>query len=918
MRIKMLLNQLLPQTKESIGFIAFKAFFKKELNRLRKSKKPTNCFIIHDFVYPDKPEKKLPIVVFGKPEGEWKKFMLGNEGIKRKQRDAVIGTCELLAGKEGETLAFTLKKGKARPKMLTRKINKFLMPQAKGFCIVNGEQPNERLYEKDSDVDTVIEELDKNKSMKTYLKLERAYGKILAIVAVKPEAASINILKMLEQIGSWYEGYKQLPENIKNKHQKEYGLIEEIERKFEKLLHQVQESETLIKGTFVEENDEDLEEVDAAETSIDNSEDYNDYDDEQLGSDMGLLSQEEAVEIGHSFAETKRELAVVAIELKKLKTKRNLSAKEQQQLQDLTAKEAALAQERAQETHSLFEYWKKEMGWAASSPREILQHYDNNWFKFKEALAYWDQSNPKEDFYSIQLAALEELLHYRKKVVDQLLEETKKVVYQQIMAKPTVDTFDQKEIKAFAFGSTTPTSDYDVTFQIDRYPQYEYLCVKYFNDTFVQRFGVNAGMLFDTNVYTTGFMPTTTKEGTQAYKDKLNPFGKVSELPASEKLILDKTRRKKGQIELALSLSAVLQYVTTKKEIQTLKGETVNAVIANVKKLKPQPTHWEGKEWATAAIQKELIKVAREDMVEIFKLAEGYVKKVEEGIKEKEVQLAATQNSTVDPKHLEAQAKDLLYVETLEKVSVLLEQIEANKQEIGKAKEAGLEVPQLFQERAQFILDFKEAQGKALMYANEAYFSGGPALHVVKGMQGGGAIKLGRQQKMQSMLMNIGYQLQHFNEQAEEHGLGRAVLGTSKYGQRVANLTERSSKQEQEVKESISGIHGKASTNMEDFMKGEQAGFNLNTFMALEDQIVSDYKKNDLDYPTPSSKDKGAEEAVKAHFPNQSNEEIQASILATFTRSAARVFGPYYVDKYQENEKRRQKDGALISPLTFW
>ena len=74
------------------------------------------------------------------------------------------------------------------------------------------------------------------------------------------------------------------------------------------------------------------------------------------------------------------------------------------------------------------------------------------------------------------------------------------------------------------------------------------------------------------------------------------------------------------------------------------------------------------------------------------------------------------------------------------------------------------------------------------IYANEAYYTGGAAVHVVKGIQGGGSVKLGRQQQIQSVLMNIGYKLQHFAHHEQEGGICRALVGTAKYGERIRDI----------------------------------------------------------------------------------------------------------------------------------
>lgn len=950
MRMKMSLNQLespMTDSADSMDFMDFKRFFVKEMKRLKASGAPTNCFVMHDYVYPDKPDKKLPIIVFGKPTSTWKQFMLGKFGVKRTQRDCAIGSCRFVEDGEGRyNLEFTIKKGKAKPRILKKKINKYLMPGLKGFGIADASTSSTlnpststnssndtttESFDVDDFMDQLISEsLSKQNtskppepSLNSYKKLEKAYKKMVIYVATSPESASIKILEILESIAGWYKKYDRLSPKMRDKHRRERELIEDIERQFEKLLDRVQASNEIIEQLFMdEESDEEVvvEYGDEEDEIIDNTDTYNEADDEDAGGELDVLTDGEAREMGQDFAQTKRELLLNAKELKALKGKneKDLSYVERRQLKLLEAQQETLMGQRQKITDSLYEHWKYENGWADKTPREILRMYGDNWFKLKEELGYLKKGKEDSAVYEMKLAALEKLLQYRQKIVDSLLAETKKVVYQQIIDRTKSKTFKAKDVVAFALGSTTPTSDYDVTFEIRDYPQYEYLCVKYFNETFLRRFGVNSGMLFDTNVYTAGFMPVTNPEtGKLEYKDTFNPFGKSSELPLSERKVLTDAKRRKHQQELALSLASVVQYLKTNKAIRALRIETISSVKTHLSSLKvPSEITWEGKKWNSADIERELLDVAIKDIGQVFLLAQRYADEVA-GTVEHILGRAPEQENNA-PEHQEAQIKDALYVRTLEKVSVLLEQIQETKEAIIVAKKEGQEVPHLFDKRAKLILEFKEEQGKALMYANEAYFSGGAALHVVKGMQGGGSLKLSRQQKMQSMLMNIGYQLQHFDEQEEHHGLGRAIIGTSKYGQRVSNLSQRTSLEEQQIHKSISGIRRLSSLPDGTLNLEGDDGFDLNEFMEFQNDIVTNYKKGDLEYPTPTSKDEAAVQVLRERFKGKPDNVIKSSILQTFSRSASRIMGAYYAGKYEENMKRRAQGETDISPVSFW
>jgi hypothetical protein len=121
------------------------------------------------------------------------------------------------------------------------------------------------------------------------------------------------------------------------------------------------------------------------------------------------------------------------------------------------------------------------------------------------------------------------------------------------------------------------------------------------------------------------------------------------------------------------------------------------------------------------------------------------------------------------------------YEKQLDEVKKILK----NRQSILEKKEDGWQ-----QALATNLIDFDRAQGKALVYAQEAYYSAGPVIHVVKGMQAGGEVVLTPNQKLQSILMNIGYKLQHYEHIRNERGKYReeqAKMGTAKYGQRVGH-----------------------------------------------------------------------------------------------------------------------------------
>ncbi|MBL4649288.1 MAG: hypothetical protein JKY03_06110 [Aureispira sp.] len=416
---------------------------------------------------------------------------------------------------------------------------------------------------------------------------------------------------------------------------------------------------------------------------------------------------EEVVKKGLEYTTQKQR----ELEIKKALKKEPLSEKEKEELEK-EAKLLALARQEVVDV--LYEQWLKDKGWANKKPREILKMYTDNWFTFKDELAYLDKGkNENPAYYEVKLAAMEKVLQYRKRIVDALLKETCKAV-----AEQNNNTLTEEDIKALALGSVTPTSDYDITFEIASAPHLEYKCVKYFNETFLKRYGVASGILFDTNVYTNGFMPSTTQEQTLIYKDKFNPKGKSSDLPPKEKELIRKGKTIKHQIQLALSLVSIAQAID-KTAWDTFAKGTIQEVLDYLNKRLP----------VKKDRKKELLLEVKADLIEIFKKASTIHRQTQNSM-EREKQIVLKENPEINLAHLESQTKDALYVAALEMVANQLDALEINARALEMAAES--ERKNLLVDRVKLIVRFEEVQGKALIYSNEAYFSGGAAVHVVK------------------------------------------------------------------------------------------------------------------------------------------------------------------------------------------
>lgn len=512
--------------------------------------------------------------------------------------------------------------------------------------------------------------------------------------------------------------------------------------------------------------------------------------------------------------------------------------------------EAQLGKERQQLVDQLFDKWKSENGKEDLSPKEILPDFNNNWFDLKKSLAYSQEGQPSDD-YQMNLAVMEKMVNYRKDTVDGIVNSAIGEVAQK-------NGLDKDAIQVLAPGSVSPTSDYDITFAIPSKPELEASVVKAFHQKFGEAFpGLSSGVLFDTNVYTNGFMTPGTEQD-EAYIDKFNPGGKTADLPVGERVLVAEGKQRKRQTQMALSLVSVAQALPT-KDWDAYMQDTLDNVSKSLTDQGLSPS----------AVEEKV-----RDLVAIFQKAERIHLETKAAIREK-----TTLNEKVNPEraadHLEASSKDELYMEALDEASQQIEQLRANSAQLQNANTTPQERVQLLADRADLITRFEETQGKALIYANESYFSGGAAIHVVKGMQSGQEVKLGRQQRMQSILMNVGYQIDHFNKLAAEGNEGRAILNTAKYGQRIADLAMNPA-------------------------NGIVLSDRSTKTLQLAREIISEVKKDDVNFPSPAEKEQEALRRWNNAFSNDPPADI---IRETYKEVGQKSLAPFIADKVSQQQQ---------------
>jgi hypothetical protein len=495
------------------------------------------------------------------------------------------------------------------------------------------------------------------------------------------------------------------------------------------------------------------------------------------------------------------------------------------------ATEAQLGKERQELVDQLFDKWKSENGKEDIGPGEVLPEFSNNWFDFKKSLAYNQEGQPSDD-YQMNLAVMEKMVNYRKDTVDGIVDSA----IEEVALKNGLDT---DAIQALAPGSVSPTSDYDITFAIPSRPELEAEVVKAFHQKFGEAFpGLSSGVLFDTNVYTNGFMTPGTEQD-EAYIDKFNPRGKTADLPVGERALVAEGKERKRQTQMALSLVSVAQALSS-DDWDTYMKDTLENVSQSLTDQGVRP-----------AVAEEKVR----DLMAIFQKAERIHLETEAAIREKK-ELNAKINPDQASDHLEANSKDELYMEALDEASQQIEKLRANSAKLQSAATTPQERVRLLADRAALITRFEETQGKALIYANESYFSGGAAIHVVKGMQGGQEVKLGRQQRM-----------------------GRAILNTAKYGQRIADLAMNPA-------------------------NGIVLSDRSTKTLQLAREIISEVKKDDVNFPSPSEKEQEALRRWNDAFPETPPADI---IRETYKEVGQKSLAPFIADKISQQQQEMAK-----------
>jgi hypothetical protein len=368
-------------------------------------------------------------------------------------------------------------------------------------------------------------------------------------------------------------------------------------------------------------------------------------------------------------------------------------------------------------------------------PEDVLEIFQYNWDYFINYTAYLID-NPGQDPRNEQtqnLNILNRLIEFRKQKVLDLIIDSLHSYYK--IPKETEITYTLKPLNSkeeFIFnltlpdktkrqvvftnhGSKTSTSDFDLTIDVSEHFLESCKILEEFNKNFRKKYVLDSGYVFDTNLYTKGFMLKMLSE----YN--------LKNFPEHEE------RRRKTR--LAFSFLAIREVLT--------------------------PTEWDKYKTSifTLIKSKAYTITADADLKEIFNLTETFYNEIQEEIEKSPID--ADVLSTNNKEAIQIYVKNILFekyqiqcgnlVEKFDKLQLEIQNLSPKKTE---------EKEQLEKAIAEIVLDWEFLQAKALFFANEAYYTPG-AMELYLNPDKDYTIE----KYIESALMNLGYALQHITEE---------------------------------------------------------------------------------------------------------------------------------------------------------
>jgi hypothetical protein len=388
---------------------------------------------------------------------------------------------------------------------------------------------------------------------------------------------------------------------------------------------------------------------------------------------------------------------------------------------------------------------------------------------------------------------IDEVGRIYKQVIDQMWNddaEKRAALKEKPNSIPKEEVFQLNDLQFAMMGSTDLTSDYDVSFDHNaEKPWVGTTAVKLFNEKFRAKWGKEAGTIFDTNVYTQGFMPSDMSNipaGLErSVKGRIDNVTKMmaTETDADAKAKLAELR---AELEQKAKTAARVREQMAKNAVDTRGKKRITDrdsqkkvfQIEDLMSLVKIRKFMETEEWGEYC--ELLLKAlpeegeARDAAVSVLNQADQTFLTLNGQLQARMAQLREGR-SDMDEDDLELEASNRLYEEYLQQAGSI---VAANK--------GILQGPA--------ISDWTQTQSTALYFANEAYHTSGPVESTVIGQQMGIPMKQVAEQHLQAINEQTGFVVEQHEHAYDDKGLfkqGRFLWKSAKYVDRICSILDQ-------------------------------------------------------------------------------------------------------------------------------
>lgn len=418
---------------------------------------------------------------------------------------------------------------------------------------------------------------------------------------------------------------------------------------------------------------------------------------------------------------------------------------------------------------------------STEAPEQMVKDAGSNWSKVKAAHLHDE-------------ATMRRILQYRVTEVGRVyglviaqMHADNKAVHDRELAKPVGErdlsqVFQLNDLQFSMMGSTDLTSDYDVSFDhVVTKPWVGAAAVKLFNKKFREKWGKESGTVFDTNVYTQGFMPQDMSNIPAGMPNVLAGRAERAEKRGGEAVagsseqreFQDLAKRLRGESEKAKAArKEAAQKVTDERSTVRVKDDTSEQAVFAVEDLMSMVKlrkFMSDAEWAKYSILLlESIPVrAFEATHDVLQQADRKFKELDQKLQHTKAGLRTQKkqkNEAVDEGDLELEASNRLYEQYLDSALAI---VLANKNRL----------------QGDALKQWTEEQSTALYFANEAYHTSGPVESTVIGQQMGIAMEQKGEQHLQAVNEQTGFVIEQHH--AAHGNQGKFLWKSAKYVDRI-------------------------------------------------------------------------------------------------------------------------------------